>query len=104
MNIRLGIYEIFSRIVPGGVYMAAIGQLLIALGLLTFDWKTLNDISLIASLGLVVLAYIVGGALNPFSLVWLAVFRIKGISHKALADFKQRYQEDWVIEIEDKDW
>ncbi len=104
MNIRLGIYEIFSRIVPGGVYIAAIGQLLVVLGLLTFDWKALNDISLIASLVLVVVAYIVGGALNPLSFVWLAIFRSQGVSHKALADFKQKYQTNWVFEIEDKDW
>jgi len=104
MNIRLGIYEIFSRIVPGGVYLLAVVQLLVTLGVLTLDLQALNDISLIASLGLVVAAYVMGGALNPFSFVWLRLFRVKGASEAALKAFKQKYEGDWEIDIEDKDW
>lgn len=104
MNIRLGIYEIFSRIVPGGVYLAAIAQLLVILGLLTIDWQALNDVSLIASIGLAVVAYIMGGALNPFSFLWLRIFRLKGASEPALEAFKKKYRDDWDIDIEDKDW
>jgi hypothetical protein len=29
---------------------------------------------------------------------------MRGVSKKALADFKQKHQADWVFEIEDKDW
>lgn len=104
MNLRLGIYEIFSRIVPGGVYMAAIAQLLSVLGLLVIDWQALNDVSLIASFGLVVLAYVVGGALNPYSFIWLRLFGNKGVSTVSLAAFKQRYRAQWEIDVDDKDW
>ncbi len=104
MNIRLGIYEIFSRIIPGGVYMAAIAQLLSVLGLLTLDWQAFNDMSLIASTALVVVTYVVGGALNPLSFLWLRLFGNKGVSSTALTAFKQRYHSEWAIEIEDKDW
>ena len=104
MNIRLGIYEIFSRIIPGGVYIVAIAQLLSVLGMLTIDWQTFNDMSLVTSTGLVVVAYIVGGALNPYSFIWLRIFGSKGVSNEALAAFKQRYSEHWVMDIHDKDW
>jgi hypothetical protein len=104
MNIRLGIYEIFSRIVPGGVYITAIVQLLNVLGLLTIDWQALNDMSLIASTGLAVVAYIVGGALNPYSFIWLQLFGLKGVSHETLAAFKARHRDHWDIDIHDKDW
>lgn len=104
MNLRLGIYEIFSRIVPGGVYMAAIAQLLSVLRLWTLDWQTVNDMSLIASVGLVLVAYVVGGAFNPYSFIWLRLFGNKGVSSVSLAAFKQRHHQRWEIDIEDKDW
>lgn len=104
MNIRLGIYEIFSRIVPGGVYIAAIVQLLNVLGLLVIDLQALNDLSLIASLGLAVVAYIVGGALNPYSFIWIRLFGLKGVSDETLTAFKQRHRDHWDIDIHDKDW
>lgn len=104
MNIRLGIYEIFSRIVPGGVYLAAIAQFLSVMGLLTIDWQAFNDISLIASVVMAVVAYVVGGALNPLSFLWLRIFGNKGVSAASLAAFKQRYHADWAIDLEDKDW
>lgn len=103
MNIRLGIYEIFSRIVPGGVYIAAIVQLLVVLRVITIDLQALNNISLIASLGLAVAAYVVGGALNPFSLMWLKLFRIHGASQYALTAFKKAHHDDWQIDWQDKD-
>ncbi len=56
MNVRLGIYEIFSRIVPGGVYLVAIWQLLTILGIVTIDFQTINSLSIIASIGLIVVA------------------------------------------------
>lgn len=104
MNIRLGIYEIFSRIVPGGVYIAAIVQFLNVIGRLTIDWQALNDLSLIASLGLAVLAYIVGGALNSYSFIWLRLFGLKGVSDETLAAFKAKHRDHWDIDIHDKDW
>lgn len=44
MNVRLGIYEIFSRIVPGGVYLAAIVQFLAVVGPLRIAWQMINDV------------------------------------------------------------
>lgn len=110
MNIRLGIYEIFSRIVPGGVYMAAIILLLNTGGLLPVDlWTTLSDpklerLWLIILLGIVVAAYVVGGALNPLSFLMLRIFKLKGVSAQTLAAFKHKRQRHWEIDLEDRDW
>ena len=104
MNIRLGIYEIFSRIIPGGVYLAAVGQSLYVLGLLKFDWLALNEISFIASVALVVVAYIIGGAFDRAALVWFRVFKKPGLSARTFADFKKKHQARWKFELGDDDW
>jgi len=104
MNIRLGIYEIFSRIIPGGVYMVALGQLLVILGVVTIDLQTINNLSLIASIGLIVVAYILGGALDKLALILFMLFKKPGFSARSLAEFKKRHQDRWIIDFKDEDW
>ena len=104
MSIRLGIYEIFSRIIPGGVYIVAIIQLLMILGVVTFDWQMINDLSLISSLGLVVIAYVLGEALDRIAVVWFRLFRKNGFSTLCLNEFKEKHRNQWEINVEDKDW
>ena len=104
MNIRLGIYEIFSRIVPGGVYMVAIWQLLTILGVTTIDVQTINSLSLPASIGLVVAAYIVGGAFDNLSTVLLRLFKKPGLNARSFLEFKKRHQDRWTIDFKDGDW
>jgi hypothetical protein len=104
MNVRLGIYEIFSRIVPGGFYIAAIYQFLTVLGLVSFDWQTINNISIIASIGLVIIAYILGEALDRFAVVWFRIFKKRGYSHRVLTEFKQSHQDRWNLDISDSEW
>ena len=104
MNIRLGIYEIFSRIIPGGFYVAAIGQLLAILGLVKIDWQTINELSLGISIGLIVIAYILGGALDNFALMLYRLFKKPGYSARTFAEFKRRHKDHWIIDFEDGDW
>jgi hypothetical protein len=104
MNIRLGIYEIFSRIVPGGVYMLAIWQLLTILGVITIDLQAINSLSLPAFIGLVVVAYILGGAFDILSPVLLRLFKKPGLGVRSLLAFKKRHQDRWTIDFEDEDW
>src|SRR5574341_2094155 len=104
MNIRLGVYEIFSRIVPGGVYLAAAGQLLIILGLLKFDLKSVNDVSLIASIGLLLGAYTIGGAFDRLSLAWFRLFEKRGTHSRTFETFKQDYQDRWEIDFDGEDY
>ncbi|HEX9389290.1 MAG TPA: hypothetical protein VF918_23395 [Anaerolineales bacterium] len=89
MNVRLGIYEIFSRIVPGGVYLVAIWQLLTILGIVTIDFQTINSLSIIASIGLIVVAYILGGALDNLALILFRLFEKPGFSARSFVEFKK---------------
>ena len=104
MNIRLGIYEIFSRIVPGMFYIAAIGQLLVIFNLVNIDLKIINEISLTTSIGIIVVAYFVGEALDRFALFWFRIFKKKGFSARSFAQFKKWHKDRWVIDFEDHDW
>lgn len=104
MNIRLGVYEIFSRIVPGGVYLAAAGQLLMVLGLLKFDIKAISDISLIASVGLLLGAYTLGGAFDRLSLTWFRLFERRGTHARTFEAFKKEHQERWEIDFDGEDF
>ena len=104
MNIRLGIYEIFSRIVPGLFYIAAIGQLLVIFGLIKITWPIVNEISLTTSIGLIIVAYFVGEALDRFALFWFRIFKKKGFSARSFAEFKEMHKDRWLIDFKDHDW
>ncbi len=104
MNIRLGIYEIFSRIVPGGLYIFAIGQLLVMLGIVVPDWQVINNLSLVSSLGVIAVAYVLGEAFDRFALAWFRVFCKKGYHSIALANFKKWYVGRWDIDFKDTEW
>jgi hypothetical protein len=103
MNVRLGIYEIFSRIVPGCLYIFAVGQVLVILGVIDIDWQVLNNLSLISLAGIIIVAYILSEALDRFALVWFRIFKKKGISTQVLANFKNKHQDKWDITFEDRD-
>ena len=104
MNIRLGIYEIFSRIVPGGLYIFAVGQLLVILGVIVLDWQLLNNLSLIMTITVVSVAYVLSEALDRFALTWFRVFCKKGYNSVALANFKLWYADKWDIDLKDAEW
>jgi hypothetical protein len=104
MNIRLGIYEIFSRIVPGVIYMAALLQFGIITGLISIDWQVVSQIGLVPSVGLIIIAYILGTALDPLSQLWYLLFKPRGMSGKTLNEFKTKHKDSWTIDFEDKHW
>src|SRR5690349_15633017 len=104
MNLRLGLYEIFSRIVPGGVYIAAIWQLLTILGLIHIDFQAINNLSVLASIGLIVVAYILGGALDNLSLIFFRFFKPPGFSARSFVEFKKRYRDRWIVDFHNEDW
>lgn len=104
MNLRLGIYEVFSRIVPGGLYIVVIVQILSTLGIMKFDLQAINNLSLAASIGLVIVAYILGGAFDNLATVFFHLLKKQNISGRTLARFKKNYQDRWQIDFEDGDW
>ena len=103
MNIGLGFYEIFARIVPGAFYLLALLQLGSILKLSPFDWQTFNDLGIIPSLGLAVIAYIFGTALYPVSILWHRLFKPKNVQHDAFIEFQKR-NPGWKFDFEGKDW
>lgn len=103
MNVRLGTYEIFSRIVPGSLYIFAIVHFLMVIGVINFDWHVVNDLSIISSVGIIITAYILSEALDRLALVWFRIFRKRGFSIQVLSDFKVRHQDKWDISFEDND-
>lgn len=104
MNIRLGIYEIFSRIVPGVIYIAAFIQFAMISRLISIDWQTANQIGIIQSGGLIIIAYVLGTALDRASLVWYLLFKPKGMNGPVLNEFKAKHEDNWGIDFEDKRW
>lgn len=104
MNIRLGIYEVFSRIVPGGLYVAAIVQFLSILGIVDINLQVVNDLSLVVLIGFVVIAYILGGAFDNLALLLFGLFKGPNLSGRTFAKFKDKYQGRWQIDFEKYDF
>jgi len=104
MNIQLGIYEIFSTIIPGSVYLMAIGQLLMVTNIIRFDWKTVNSLSLASAMIFLIAAYLLGIAFSRIALGWYKLFRGKNQSIESLQAFKLRHQDRWIINFVDEDW
>jgi hypothetical protein len=104
MNLRLGIYEIFSRIVPGGFYLAAIIQFLMIAGLVQIDWQTISNVPLIVSLGLIVVCYILGEAFDILALVWFRIFKKPGFSTRIFYGFRKIHQDRWKMDFKENDW
>ena len=103
MNIGLGFYEIFARIVPGAFYLVFIIQLGLILNLFSFDFQMLNDLKLIPSLGLAVITYSLGQMFYPISIYWNRLFKAKDALDVAYLQFKNR-NPNWRIEFASKDW
>jgi hypothetical protein len=104
MNIQFGVYDIFSRIVPGSFYLFALIQLASTLDWVKFDWNTLKDIGIVPALGLVLVSYIIGTGLDRLGAAWHRLFKKRGMSGRALAEFKDKHADRWVIDFADKDW
>lgn len=101
MSSRLGIYDIFARIVPGGLYLASFVEFARVLHWISFDWATtLNKLEIVPSIGLAIIAFILGSALDAISVRWHALFRLPS---KGLTAFKEEHW-DWKIKFQDKDW
>lgn len=104
MNIRLGVYEIFSRIVPGGLYLAAVGQLLHILGLYTFDLQTFNELPLLLSIAILLGAYSIGGAMDRLAIVWFRLFAPRGTHGRIFERIRRQYGGRWHLDFTGEDW
>jgi hypothetical protein len=103
MNIGLGFYEIFARIIPGAFYFIALIQLALILNLTPFDLQAFNDLGIIPSLALAVIAYILGSIFYPVSIVWHRLFKPKNVPSLAFKEFQNR-NPGWKFEFHGSDW
>lgn len=107
MNIQLGIYELFSTIIPGCIYLVSIGQILIMLGILKLeklDTTVISDMSFWLTVFFLIAAYLLGAISAPFGLWWYKRFKKKDQSVESLKALKQRHKDRWIIDFSDDDW
>lgn len=103
MNIGLGIYEIFARIIPGTFYFVALIQLGFMLKLISFDLQIFYDLKVIPAVGLVIIAYVLGTIFYPISIFWNRLFKPRNVPNLAFLEFQKR-NPDWKFKFEGKDW
>jgi hypothetical protein len=104
MNIQLGIYEIFSTIIPGCVYLVWIFELLILTGGISVKWQDLNGVTWVSALFLLVVAYLLGVIFGRFGLFLYKQFKKEDISVESLKQFKQKHEARWDMDFVDDDW
>ena len=100
MSSRLGIYDIFSRIVPGGFYIGAFLEFARVMNWINFDWAALGDLGVLSSLSLALVAFVIGSAMDRLGFAWQRLFRP---SYSVLEQFKREHN-DLRLEFKEKDW
>lgn len=103
MSLKVGVYEFFARLIPGGFYLFVVGYLCILLKLVTIDLQTLNNFSVSVVIVAAIVAYILGYIFDPFALLWFRMFKSKNFSKIVLEEFKKMHSE-LELNIQDKDW
>ena len=102
-DLPLNVSDIFGRIVPGGVYLFACTELARVLGWLKIDWQSLADLGILPSLGLTILAYVVGTSMDRIVYAWYRLFA-RGTTYDVLDQFKAEHQNLWKLDFESRDW
>ena len=98
MSIKLGIYDFFAYMIPGGIAISAFLFILVNHFGLVIDYAQLSAAYL---LPLAIVAYIFGYVLDSFTgKVWLKFFRPKNFFEKVVNDFNARNP---YIEVSPKD-
>ena len=103
MNIRLGVYEIFSRIVPGAFYLIVFCRFAIVMNWIEFDPAFLSNIGIVPSLGLLLVAYVFGAGMNRLGDAWHQIFRKRDRNDSVVDEFKKEHP-DWKLDFKHKDW
>lgn len=100
MGITIGIYDFFSRIIPGGILVAALLYLLQKDLLLSASLSNLSTLQLIA---LGTLSYIMGYVLTPISDPWNRLFRPKNLYKKTISELSKELPAV-EMSLDDMNW
>ena len=104
MNIQLGIYDIFSAVIPGCVHLVAIFQFLAIMGVVQIDSKSLNNVSVVSAIFILIVAYLLGISFGRFGIFWYKLFKRKDQSLELLEGFRTKHKGKWNIDFHDEDW
>ena len=91
MSIQLGIYDIFTRVIPGGIYLFAFMQFASAMNWIKLDLSILKNGGVLPSFGLLFVAYILGVAMERLSFTWYGIFQRPGLSKVVFEEFKKKH-------------
>ncbi len=101
MSIRMGIYDFFSYVIPGGIFISAFQYLFQKY---YFQLINLTGISFVEFLVWGSLAYLVGLAIDPLiSKSWYRLFRRKNLFEETMEKFNERHPAVDVL-FQEMDW
>ena len=104
MNLQLGIYEIFSAIIPGCIYLVAIGQILKITNIVSLNWKSFENSSPYLVIIFLAASYLLGIAFSRMALWWYKLFKGRNTSKESIRYFSSTHKDRWDINIKDEDW
>lgn len=88
MGIKIGVYDFFSRVIPGGIVVIAILYLVQKDLLLSTNPANFSNLQIVA---LTILAYVLGCVLTPISLPWYRVFRPNNLHKRAIDELIEKH-------------
>lgn len=88
MNVRVGIYDFFSYLIPGSVFSFAILYSLNEMGIKLIDPQTASSFEFFVSVGT---AYILGFVVDVISKPWLRIFEPQKKRERIIQKFSYRY-------------
>jgi hypothetical protein len=103
MSLKFGLYDFFGRIIPGFFYLIAFVQIGVLLHFYPLNLQFLSQMQLSTLLALGVIAYVLGTAFNPLSILWIRLFKPKDTLETAFQLFRKR-NPDWRIKFQGMDW
>ena len=115
MSINLGLYDFFSFLIPGLLYMFAFGKLLVDLGWNyseAIPWETVDFSNIIIILPVVAFAYIVGHVMDVVAngVFVRAIRRMRNRSNKTVSAevkalaIQKEVHPNLEIKFSEKDW
>lgn len=88
MSIKIGVYDFFSHIIPGSVYLFIFTYLGTYLGFFHVDINTFNSLTIYSIVVLAFLAYIIGLIFDQFARLISHLFRSNNLAKMVLDDFR----------------
>lgn len=103
MSIRIGVYDLFAYMVPGGLYLTNVSIAASALFGFRVD-AVVTHLDLTQALLLAFIAYTLGIVVDPVcSRTWNRLFYVKGLEQIVLRDLRERHPE-YDLGFEAHDW